>query len=142
MVVILREHYGQFLQEHLAKVARGIELYNSGHYWECHEELEDHWLSDAGDNARYVYWVILQVATALFHWSDQNLDGARGQLRRAKTKLDKCEQLHVETELLYNNLSWQAFKNVIRAIPDRPELTDFEKLSRFKFNDPTKWKDR
>lgn len=133
--------YGQFGSEHLNKMRRGIELYNSGHYWECHEELEDHWLEDVGDNARYVYWAVIQVATALFHWSDDNLNGARGQLKRALGKLTKLEQLHVETPLLYNNLSWQAFKNVVRAIRPRPELADFNNLARFKFKDPTLWKD-
>lgn len=136
-----QEVYGQFNREHLNKMRRGIELYNSGHYWECHEELEDHWLEDVGDNARYVYWTVLQAATALFHWSDQNLAGARGQLRRALEKLNKLEQLHVETPLLYNNLSWHEFKNVLRAIPPKPELDDFKRLSRFKFKDPSQWKE-
>lgn len=136
-----QEVFGQFNREHLLNMCRGIELYNSGHYWECHEELEDHWLDAVGDNARYVYWTVIQVATALFHWSDGNLAGARGQLRRALEKLDKLERLHVETTLLYNNLSWQAFKNVVRAIPPQPELVDFERLSRFRFKDPSEWKD-
>lgn len=132
----MSEVYGQFGQEHLHKMARGLELYNSGHYWECHEELEDHWLADAGDNARYVYWSVLQIATALFHWKDDNLAGATGQLRRALKKMDKCEQLHVETPLLYNSLSWQDFKDVARAIPQPAKLNDFEKLSKFKFKKP------
>ena len=115
------------------KMAKGLKLFNSGHYWECHEELEDLWLNDAGDNARYVYWAILQAATALFHFSDDNIEGARGQINRAKEKLDKCEALHVETDLLYNNLSWREFKEVVRAIPSAPVLQDFEVLKRFKF---------
>jgi|SRR5690606_34560942 len=141
MRLILSTIYGQFGSEHLEKMKRGIELFNSGHYWECHEELEDHWLDDMGDNARYVYWTVIQVATAIFHWKDDNLSGARGQLRRAKEKLSKCEALHVETPLLYNNLSWQSFKEVVRAIPEKPELEDFKRLSRFKFADPATWKD-
>jgi uncharacterized protein len=127
--------YGQFTREHLLKIKRGIELFNSGHYWECHEELESHWLEDRGDNARYVYWAILQVATALFHWSDNNLMGARGQLRRALEKLDKLERLHVETPVLYNDLSWQEFKHLVRAIGSDPKLEDFKRLSRFKFKE-------
>tara|TARA_R110000868_G_scaffold376060_3_gene640825 strand:+ start:5694 stop:6116 length:423 start_codon:yes stop_codon:yes gene_type:complete len=132
-------YYGQFSTEHLLKMKRGIQLYNSGHYWECHEELEDLWLEDAGDNARYIYWAVLQVATALFHWSDGNLAGATGQWRRALKKMSKSEQLHVESEVLYNNLSWETFKNTARTISDNPELKDFEKLSKFKFQDPSQW---
>ena len=128
-----KEIYGQFNQEHLDKMQKGLNLYNRKHYWECHEELEDHWLEDNGDNARYVYSTVIQVATALFHWSDDNLNGAKGQLRRAKEKLDKIEQLHVETPLLYNSLSWLSFKELIRAVPSDPELKDFKKLSEFRF---------
>tara|TARA_R110002049_G_scaffold209490_5_gene380389 strand:+ start:786 stop:1193 length:408 start_codon:yes stop_codon:yes gene_type:complete len=128
-----KEIYGQFNQEHLTKMQKGLDYYNRALYWECHEELEDHWLEDNGDNARYVYWAVIQVATALFHWSDDNLNGARGQLRRAKEKLDKIEQLHVETPLLYNSLSWQAFKDIVRSISSDPKLEDFKSLSKFKF---------
>ena len=125
--------YGQFTREHLKKMSKGLKLFNSGHYWECHEELEDLWLNDAGDNSRYVYWAILQAATALFHYSDGNLEGAKGQIRRAKEKLAKCESLHVETDLLYNNLSWREFKDLVMNIPMSPKLSDFESLSQFRF---------
>ena len=70
--------YGQFSESHLLKIRKGVEFYNVRKYWECHEELEDHWLEDRGDNARYVYWVIIQAATALFHYEDGNLAGATG----------------------------------------------------------------
>ena len=44
-------------------------------YWECHEELEHHWLEDAGDNARLIYWAVIQVAAAMYHFRDDNLKG-------------------------------------------------------------------
>lgn len=78
--------YGQFQIEHLRKIKKGIELFNKGKYWQCHEELEDHWLEDRGDNARYVYWTIIQIATALFHALDKNINGALGQIEKAQKK--------------------------------------------------------
>lgn len=129
----------QFSVEHLKKMAEGIKLFNSGHFWECHEELEDHWLEDMGDDCRYVYWVVIQVATALLHHRDDNLAGAEGMLRKAKEKLLHCESKDVESDILYRFLGWKKFKSLVREIPKEPTLEDFEKLAQFKFSDPSKW---
>jgi hypothetical protein len=131
--------YGQFSIEHLRKVKEGVRLYNQRKYWECHEELEDHWLEDRGDNARYVYWVVIQAATALFHYEDGNLSGAMGMMNKAKEKVLCCESKNVETELVYKFLAWKKLKSLIMEIPDKPKLLDFEKLHAFKFSDPDKW---
>ena len=41
-------HFGQFTPEHFEKMKKGVQLFNEQKYWECHEELEHHWLEDAG----------------------------------------------------------------------------------------------
>jgi len=133
-------HYGQFTVDHLLKVKKGISLYNARKYWECHEELEDHWLEDRGDDARYVYWVVIQAATALFHYEDENLAGARGMINKAKDKVIKCSKKKVETDLIYKFLGWKKFTGLINEIPDVPTLRDFDKLHMFKFSNPEKWK--
>ena len=131
--------YGQFSVEHLLKIREGVHLYNSRKYWECHEELEDHWLEDRGDDARYVYWVIIQAATALFHYEDGNIAGATGMINKAKEKVNICETKRVATDLVFKFLAWKKFKSLIMAIPTRPELSDFAELHRFKFSHPDKW---
>ncbi|OUR98943.1 hypothetical protein A9Q84_05895 [Halobacteriovorax marinus] len=132
-------HYGQFTDSHLNLLKKGIELYNIEHFWECHEEIEDLWLEDYGDNARYVYWVIIQVATSLYHYLDGNLAGAEGMIRKAKRKLDTCEEKRVETELLEKFLDWSEFKKLVREIPEKSSLDDYNKLHRFKFKNPDVW---
>ena len=72
--------YGQFSPEHFEKMKKGIELFNQQMYWECHEELEHHWLEDAGDNARLIYWSVIQVAAAMYHFRDENMEGVHGLL--------------------------------------------------------------
>lgn len=129
----------QFSVEHLKKMAKGVDLYNKEFFWECHEELEDHWLEDMSDNCRYVYWVVIQVATALLHHRDGNLAGATGMINKAKEKLVHCESKRVESDILYKFLGWKRFKALVREIPQKPQLEDFEKLVRFKFSDPAKW---
>lgn len=131
---------GRFSVEHLEKMISGVSLYNSCKYWECHEELEDHWLEDMGDDARYVYWVVIQVATSLLHYSDSNLAGAKGMMNKAKKKLLECEKRGVESDIMNKFLSWQRFKKLIREVPENPKLEDFEIIAQFRFSNPEKWK--
>lgn len=130
---------GQFSVEHLRKMTEGVKLYNQRMFWECHEELEDHWLADMGDNCRYVYWVVIQVATALHHHSDQNLAGARGMINKAKEKMTQCEKRGVESDIMNRFLSWKRFKKLVREVPQEPNLEDFKDLESFRFSDPDKW---
>ncbi len=130
---------GQFSVEHLQKMMEGVRLFNQGKFWECHEELEDHWLADMGDDARYVYWVVIQVATALYHHRDGNLAGAKGMLNKAKEKILQCEKRHVESDIMNKFLSWKRFKKLVREVPDEPTLENFSQLIEFRFSDPDKW---
>lgn len=128
-----------FEVEHLRKMKQGIQYYNEAKYWECHEELEDHWLEDMGDNARYVYWAIIQVATALYHYDNQNLAGAKGMLNKARDKFLKCEKYGVESDIMNKFLQWKLLKKLVENIPKDPSLKDFEELRKFKFSRPDKW---
>lgn len=116
----------------------GIILFNAQKYWECHEDLEHHWLEEPGP-VRNVYWAVIQVAASLLHFHNQNLTGARGLIFKAKQKFDRCEALFVESDILNENLSWSLLKSIVRSIPAEPELNDFIVLSQFKFKDPTEW---
>ncbi len=128
----------QFDQIHLQTIAEGIRLFNAQKYWECHEELEDHWREEPG-LVRNVYWAVIQVAAAMIHYRDGNLTGARGLITKAKQKFDRCEQYKMESEMLERNLSWSALKKMVRAVPDESELSDFKNLFEFRFKDPTLW---
>ena len=129
----------KFSKEHLLKCQKGIELYNGGFLWECHEELEDPWVEDAHSAVRYVYWAIIQVATAVFHYENANLAGAQGMLNKAKDKFQFLEANDIESDLLYKFLAWKKFKKLVFEIPASPCLEDFKNLSNFKFSRPDKW---
>jgi predicted metal-dependent hydrolase len=133
-------HFGQFTPEHLELLKEGIQLYNDGHYWMCHEVVEDLWMDHIGDNARYVFWVVIQLATALYHWEDSNLNGASGMVKKAKRKIEFVENNHVESDILEKYLDWSKIKDIVKSIPEKPVLEDFQKLAKFKFQDPTSWK--
>ncbi len=131
--------YGQFSMDHVRTIRKGIELYNAQKFWECHEELEDHWLEDTMDNARNVYWAVIQAAACLYHYENKNLAGARGLIRKAQDKLNRCEELKVETVLVFDFLSWSRFKVIIRKIPKEPDFNHFLELYKFKFSNPKDW---
>lgn len=128
----------QFDQSHLAEIEQGILLFNSQKYWECHEDLEHHWLEEPGP-LRNVYWAVIQVAAAMIHYRESNLTGARGLIYKAKQKFDRCEQFKVESDLLRQELSWDELKKMVRAVPAEPVLKDFESLYEFRFKDPSLW---
>ena len=126
--------YGQFTHEHWQKISPGIALFNQQKYWECHEVLEDLWKEDTQDNARLVYWAVIQVAASLIHYRQDKLIGAAGMIKKAKEKFQKAEKLNVETQILYDKLSWKKLKDLVFAIPDEPQLSDFKTLFDFRFS--------
>lgn len=128
-----------FDREHLALMSKGIELFNQQLYWECHEEFEHHWLEEAGP-IRNVYWAVIQVAAAMIHYRDGNLTGARGLIFKAKQKFNRCEEFHIESDLLNSELSWNELKKMVRRVPEAPQLEDFKELFFFRFKDPSTWK--
>jgi predicted metal-dependent hydrolase len=129
----------QFKLSHQEIIAEGIRLFNAQKYWECHEELEHHWLEEPGP-IRNVYWAVIQVAAAMIHYRDKNLIGAVGLITKARQKFDRCEQFKLESDLMNTNLSWIELKAMVREVPVEPELSHFKKLFEFRFKDPNLWK--
>lgn len=128
----------RFNSTHLEIIHEGIRLFNKQLYWECHEELEHHWLEEPGP-IRNVYWAVIQVAAAMIHYRESNLIGARGLIVKAKQKFDRCETNYVESEVLEKYLSWSVLKKMVREVPSEPKLEDFKNLFEFRFISPDKW---
>ena len=126
--------YGQFGVDHLGKMASGIKCFNDQHYWECHEELEDVWLEDRNDPARYIYWAVIQVAATMVHYRDKKIIGVQGMIKKAKEKFDYCQKNKVATDLCYEFLSWQELEELVFQIPSSGSSLDhFSKLFEFRF---------
>ncbi len=62
-------------QEADGEFLRGIQEFNSGDWFACHEVLEELWVGETGP-VRDLYQGILQVAVALHHWKSGNYRGA------------------------------------------------------------------
>ena len=124
--------YGQFGPSHFKAIQKGLKLYNEGFYWECHEELEDPWLEDVGDQARLIYWIIIQVATALYHHRNGNDTGAKSMLAKALKKREQLRGKNIETSMLMA-INWQAFDDILQEISGEASAADFERLKNFRF---------
>lgn len=126
--------FGTFGPEHLKRIKEGIHCFNEKKYWECHEVLEDIWLEDRNDPARNVYWAIIQVANSMYHVRDKNIEGAEGQLNKAKEKFLICEEKSIRTNLMDRFLSWEKFKNLVFKVPDNnSNLSNYQELYNFTF---------
>ena len=126
-------HYGQFTPEHFEKMKEGILLFNEQKYWECHEELEHHWLEDSGDNARLIYWAVIQVAAAMYHYRDKNLIGVQGLLKKARDKLVRAEKNKVETPFLFDKINWQEFREMTLSSKEEGSIDEYDHIYHFRF---------
>jgi predicted metal-dependent hydrolase len=71
-------------QEPLAPLARdGIEKFNRGQYYACHDDLEEAWRQDESP-ARDLYRAVLQVAIAYYQIEKENYRGAVKMLLRVR----------------------------------------------------------
>ncbi|HTX39097.1 MAG TPA: DUF309 domain-containing protein [Bryobacteraceae bacterium] len=64
----------------------GIELFNRGAYFECHEVLELAWAPERGPRRLFLQGLI-HVAVGFYHHRRGNPEGACRQLRKALRKL-------------------------------------------------------
>ena len=71
-------------------VLHGIEEFNRGEFFECHEYLEEAWMQESG-RIRYLYQGILQVGVGFYHLQNGNWRGATGLLRNGTVRLKEFE---------------------------------------------------
>jgi uncharacterized protein len=67
-------------------VARGIDLFNRGEYFECHEVLEAAWTPER-DPRRLFLQSLIHMAVGFYHNTRGNPEGATRQLRKGLRKL-------------------------------------------------------
>ncbi len=72
---------------------KGMEEFNQGLFYQCHETLEEIWLEDHGDD-RLFYQGIIQVAAGYFKWEQEVLIGAIKLMRAGLEKLVAYAPVH------------------------------------------------
>lgn len=74
--------------EAMAQFIEGVAEFNAGHFFECHETLEDVWHGVRGPT-RDFFQGLIQVAVGFYHLDNRNLAGSRSQLEKGLRKLER-----------------------------------------------------
>ena len=93
---------------------RGIQLFNEGKFFECHEAWEIVWLKADGVEREFLH-AMIQAAAALLHAQRGNLKGAQSVGARAVSKLEQLPAVMMQVETREFLLSFKRFLAVTNA---------------------------
>jgi predicted metal-dependent hydrolase len=98
---------------------RGVEQFNQGHFYACHDTLEALWM-EASDPPKSFYQGILQIAVACYHLGNQNWRGAVILLGEGIRRLQPYEPdyAQIDVELLVAT-STQLLTNLQHSGPEQ-----------------------
>lgn len=77
---------------------KGLEAFNSFHFYDAHELWEEVWLVTPNPDKMFLQGLI-QVAAAFHHYSRANLLGTRNLLQAGLLKLDRFPRIHMKLKL-------------------------------------------
>lgn len=97
-----------------AAYLHGIEQFNAGEFFACHETLEELWLQSAGEQRTFLH-ALIQVAAALHHYQRGNLKGAASVYARARHKLEKLPPTMMSVSLSQLIRELEAFFSAVFA---------------------------
>jgi uncharacterized protein len=90
----------------------GLTLFNSAHFFEAHEVLEDVWRPAPQPERKFLQGLI-QVAVALHHYSRGNRVGCRSVLERAHRNLSAYPAEHMGVDLHSLRQSVDAWRSAL-----------------------------
>lgn len=102
-------------------LARGIELFNAGEFWEAHEAWEEVWMPHRHEPGADFFKGIIQIAAGCHHHRRHNRTGA---LTKWQTGADYLRPLLPEA----HGLALQALVDQIDACREALELADWADL--------------
>ncbi|HLO88182.1 MAG TPA: DUF309 domain-containing protein [Nostocaceae cyanobacterium] len=110
---------------------QGVELFNSGQFYACHDTLEALWI-EATEPEKTFYQGILQIAVGLYHMGNRNWRGAMILLGEGSNRLrrypDSFGGINVEDLL---NQSVTLLKSLQQANLEQIATEDLSKIPDF-----------
>jgi predicted metal-dependent hydrolase len=91
----------------------GVDQFNSGYFFECHDTLEEIWMETVGQDRLFLQGLI-QVSVGFYHLFNKNLKGAVSQFTKGLNKLDHYCPAHRGVEL-------ESFMEKVRLWKDQAE---------------------
>jgi len=73
--------------EVVRQIRKGVEEFNAGKFFECHDTLEEVWQGIRGP-ARDFFQGLIQVSVGFYHLRNGNLRGGESQLEKALNNLE------------------------------------------------------
>lgn len=113
--------------------AKGIEEFNGGYYFECHDTLEELWTGVRGPS-RDFFQGLIQISVAFYHLTRGNDEGARRLLDRGLARLDRYPGRYYGVEL--ERLRADAGTLRARLAEDPASVFDLSALPRCGFQAP------
>ena len=98
-----------------AELRKGIEEFNRGDYFECHETLEDVWMLEAGEDKRF-YQGLIQLSVGFFHLLNRNLSGAASQWEKGMAKLFDYDDEHLGVNLKMLRAKMRRCQEMLEAV--------------------------
>ncbi len=77
---------------------KGLEAFNSGHFYDAHEHWEEVWLETLDPEKMFLQGLI-QVAAAFHHYSRANRQGTQNLLQAGLAKIERFPHAHRGLEL-------------------------------------------
>ena len=81
-----------------AALKKSVQEFNNGKYFQCHDTLEDIWMTEVGQD-RLFYQGLLQLSVGFFHLFNRNYVGAASQWRKGYVKLQNFGECHLGINL-------------------------------------------
>ncbi len=84
--------------EAMNALRKGVEEFNSGRFFECHDTLEEVWQGVRGP-ARDFLQGLIQISVGFYHLRNGNLRGGESQLEKGMSKLASYGDSYLGMEL-------------------------------------------
>ncbi len=125
-----KPHSPPFDPDTIAEIQKGVEEFNSGRFFECHDTLEEVWRGTRGD-ARDFFQGLIQVSVGFYHLDNGNRIGAQSQLEKALKNLARYGDSYAGMELAELRRRVQSWLDRIR---NAETITgDLADLPKFRF---------
>jgi uncharacterized protein len=111
----------------------GIDLFNEGRFFECHEAWEEIWKQSDGETKLF-YQGLIQAAVAILHAQRGNLEGARSLYEKAREKLDPIADDHMGIEVAEMRVALAEFIDIAIRVNGGGPLPEPPRLRRVGFS--------
>jgi ribulose-phosphate 3-epimerase len=120
--VKLRGGEGDVTESGIDGLARGVDLFNEGQYWEAHEAWEGAWMPHRHEPEGDFYKGLVQVAAGFYHYHRRNRNGALIKWRDGADYLRPFAPARdgIQLEPLIERVD--AYRSQVESADDWPEL--------------------